>query len=259
MDEFSLIEFSGKFRDLRQLERDYILVCLLNEIYLHFDNRLIFKGGTALKYFYNLNRFSEDLDFSYTDTNDVSLIISKIKKVFDNFNKQYPIIEIENRTRKEKGKVVGINYILRIRGPLNNKLNHLQNINIDISVRNDVIKKPELKYFSPIYSDIPVFSVPLMEIHEIMAEKVSAISERTKMRDIYDLYFLIFIKNISYNEKLTVEKMQKRELVFKREKILEKLKNAENKMVWKSELSYLIDNLPDNLEVVSRLSKLFEK
>jgi Domain of unknown function (DUF1814). len=62
IDEHDLMELSGKFRDIRQLERDYLLILLLHEIYYVFTNDLIFKGGTALKYFSNLNRFSEGLD-----------------------------------------------------------------------------------------------------------------------------------------------------------------------------------------------------
>ena len=65
IDEQTLIELSGRFRDSRQLERDYLLTLLLDEICSVFSNELVFKGGTALKYFYGLNRFSEDLDFSY--------------------------------------------------------------------------------------------------------------------------------------------------------------------------------------------------
>ncbi len=65
IDEKTLMQYSYKFQDIRQLEKDYLLALLLYEIYNEFDDELIFKGGTSLKYFYNLNRFSEDLDFSY--------------------------------------------------------------------------------------------------------------------------------------------------------------------------------------------------
>ena len=65
IDESLLLEQSNKFQDIRQLEKDYLLTLFLYEIYNEFNNDLIFKGGTSLKYFYNLNRFSEDLDFSY--------------------------------------------------------------------------------------------------------------------------------------------------------------------------------------------------
>ena len=70
IDERTLLDLSGRFRDSRQLERDYLLTLLLSEIYRVFSTDLIFKGGTALKYFYGLNRFSEDLDFTYAGVCD---------------------------------------------------------------------------------------------------------------------------------------------------------------------------------------------
>ena len=68
IDPGDLLKQSGRFRDARQLEKDYLLTLLLFEIYRVFDYKLIFKGGTSLKYFYNLNRFSgieENIDHIY--------------------------------------------------------------------------------------------------------------------------------------------------------------------------------------------------
>lgn len=255
IDEYQLIEFSDKFRDIRQLEKDYILQLLLYEISNEFSNDLIFKGGTALKYFYNLNRFSEDLDFSFVQNINNKNINEEINKVFKNFNQQYQILEKESRANKQGNKIIGLNYEMRIKGPLNRRLNHLENVKIDISFRNDILHKSELKYFSPLYPDIPAFSLQVMDIKEILAEKVAAVIERTKMRDIYDIYYLLIIKKVEYNEKLIKEKMQKRNEIFKKQEFIDKIDAAKNKMKWKSELSYLINPLPDNSQVVSELKK----
>ena len=51
IDEKTLMQHSYKFQDIRQLEKDYLLTLLLYEIYNEFDDELIFKGGTSLKYF----------------------------------------------------------------------------------------------------------------------------------------------------------------------------------------------------------------
>lgn len=56
IDEGILLEQSSKFKDLGQLEKDYLLTLLLYEIYTVFNNEMIFKGGTSLKYFYNLHQ-----------------------------------------------------------------------------------------------------------------------------------------------------------------------------------------------------------
>jgi hypothetical protein len=257
IDEQTLIELSGRFRDSRQLERDYLLTLLLDEICSVFSNELVFKGGTALKYFYGLNRFSEDLDFSYIGTNDTSSrksINDRISIALKRLEMQYEVVSQGHRAKKENGTVLGVNYIIRVAGPLNKAIGQLQNISIDISLRNDTIEKPVLKYISPIYPDITTFSVPTMTAEEILAEKIAAIIERDKMRDIYDAYYLVEIRKRKYDKKLLLKKLAKRNEEFDERIIKEKISSALNKMEWKSELSYLVKELPNNADVVSRLN-----
>ena len=257
IDEQTLVELAGRFRDSRQLERDYLLTLLLDEICSVFSNELVFKGGTALKYFYGLNRFSEHLDFSYSGTNDThsrKSINDRISIALKRFGMQYEVVSQERRAKKENGVVLGINYIIRVAGPLSEALGQLQSISVDLSLRNDIIEKPVLKYMSPIYPDITTFSVLTMGAEEILAEKIAAIIERDKMRDIYDAYYLVAIRKIRYNEKLLLKKLEKRNEVFDKKALKEKISSALNKMKWKSELSYLIEDLPENVDVVSKLN-----
>jgi predicted nucleotidyltransferase component of viral defense system len=259
IDEETLVGLSGHLRDVRQLERDYLLVLLLHEIYSVFTNELIFKGGTALRYLHNLNRFSEDIDFSYAYTSSDEArkhLNSGINVALDRLNDQYEVVERESRATKAADRVVGINYEIRVRGPLNKRSGNLQNINIDLSLRNDVLHKPEPSYITPIYPDIATLSLPVMEINEMLAEKISAVAKRVKMRDIYDIYYLLVIKKLKYNEKLVEEKMRRRAETFKKEDLAKNLNTATSKMKWKSELAYLVDPLPDNLKVVSELKKI---
>lgn len=261
IDEHDLMELSGKFRDIRQLERDYLLILLLHEIYYVFTNDLIFKGGTALKYFFNLNRFSEDLDFSFTGQKGTSgrrYLNDKMDVALSHFNVQYNIVENERRGNKVGNSTIGINYEIRIKGPLNQRMGQLQNIKVDISLRDDVIRKPELKYLLPVYPDIATFSLPVMNLEEILAEKIAAMIERDKMRDIYDIYYLLTIKNVKYEEKLVKEKMLRRGETFKKTDLSKKLEEVSNKIKWKSELSYIVNPLPNNLEVRSKLEEALD-
>ena len=117
IDEHDLMEFSSKFRDIRQLERDYLLILLLREIYYIFTNDLIFNGGTTLKYFFNLNRFSEDLDFTFTGQNETSgrrYLNEKMELALNHFNVQYQIVERDRRGKKIGNNTVEINYEIRV-------------------------------------------------------------------------------------------------------------------------------------------------
>ena len=51
----------------------------------------------------------------------------------------------------ENGIVVGINFELRIQGPLYENSGQMQNIRIDISLRKDVLRESENKYLMPSY------------------------------------------------------------------------------------------------------------
>ena len=129
----------------------------------------------------------------------------------------------------------------------------MQNINLDISVRQDILEKFDLKYLIPAYQDIPAFSVPVMNADEIVAEKMATMIERDKMRDTYDLYFLLVLRNMKFNIKIVNEKMRKRLETFDIDIFTTKLKKALNLMKWKSELSYLINPLPEGRIVAESL------
>ncbi len=257
IDETGLLGFAREFRDVRQLEKDYLLILLLHEIFSVFTNELVFKGGTALKYFYNLNRFSEDIDFSYVTGNGSAdgpeLLDRKMESSLDKLGSQYKIVGKERRTHKTMNIIDGVNYTIRVAGPLNERTEQLQNIKIDFSLRNDLILKPELKYLYPQYPDIATFSLRVMDIREILAEKIAAVTTREKMRDIYDIYYLLVLRKLKYDNKLVGEKMRKRGGTFNENVLAKKLDAARNKMEWKSELAYIVNTLPDNIEVVSKL------
>ena len=53
-----------------------------------------------------------------------------------------------------------------------------------------------------------------MNVDEIVAEKMATIIERDKMRDIYDLYFLLVLRSMKFNIKIVNEKMRKRRETF---------------------------------------------
>lgn len=255
IDEGTLLEFSNRFRDVRHLEKDYLLTLILFEISSQFAREVIFKGGTALKFFYGLNRFSEDLDFSYLGGNDTAgrnKLAKKMEAVLNHVNLQYEVVGREHRGNKVGGKVVGINYEVRIKGPLNQKSKQLQNINVDFSTRDDVVRKEELKYITPFYQDLVTFSIPVMQLEEIVAEKVAAILERDKMRDIYDLHYLLSVRGAKFDTDLVREKLRLRGSKYEPDTLRVKVEGVRNS-TWRSELAYLVQPLVDSSKAVSEL------
>ena len=72
-----------------------ILVTLLIEIFKKLDGKIAFKGGTCAYLFYNLNRFSFDLDFDILkeltakDIDNIKEILSKNGRIKEFYQKQF--------------------------------------------------------------------------------------------------------------------------------------------------------------------------
>ena len=192
-----------------------IVICGLSRG--NFFDEAAFYGGTALRIFYGLNRFSEDLDFA----------LLKPNKEFD-LTKYFPFIEKEvqsyglnlNITQKEKTNESNImsaflkgdtkEHIL-IFFPNENMQNttSLKSIKIkfEVDINPPVGAKYELKYKllpSPhqvrMYDEGSLFAG---NIHAILCRNWNY---RTKGRDLYD-YIFYLSKNIGVNMTLLKEKL----------------------------------------------------
>lgn len=225
----SYIELTGF--SLGQIEKDYLQHIFLLNFYRKIKDDLIFKGGTALQKTYGLPRFSEDLDFSLISKNDIDYFINSVLK-------NMKIFGCETSSKKIKGGDLGINYVLKIKGPLfdGTELSH-SFIRLDISKRDEVQLPVDIRTITPIYEDLPPYTAPVMANAEIMAEKIRAILTRDNARDIYDLWFLIQKKN-KVSVSLINSKLKFYKKIFDREEFE---KNIEKKKrIWDQEMRQLI-------------------
>lgn len=182
-----------------------------------FFNEAAFYGGTALRIFYGLNRFSEDLDFA----------LLKPNKDFD-LSKYFPYIEKEVQayglnlsiTEKEKTKDSNImsaflkgdtkEHILMF-FPNENMQSTTSLKNIKIKFEVDINPPSGAKYDLK-YKLLPSpHQVKLYDEASLFAGKIHAIlcrnwNYRTKGRDLYD-YIFYLSKNISVNLELVKEKL----------------------------------------------------
>lgn len=158
-------------------EKDYFLAMVLKLITESpLKNDLIFKGGTALYHCYlDQLRFSQDLDFS---SKRKSVSLDEARQMFDgqdylSIKKDYfspATIKIEK---------------LQYSGPL--ALPNSLKVEIDY-LQNVLLPAQELKYNNVWGVD---FSVKVMGIKEIAAEKIRAMSDRARYRDFYDLFLIL--------------------------------------------------------------------
>ena len=160
-------------------------------------NQLVFKGGTALDLFHGSGRFSEDLDFDCQAMDG----LLEINKAVDGIKKdgKYSIYNKWDLEREMHNRF--IRYNVRISSK---EWEHVANLVIDLTVDKPMYPPNRI----PLKYKDSVVSVNVMQLQEILAEKVCAIMGRKKARDLYDLHFLAITKRVPINLKDIYEKCE---------------------------------------------------
>lgn len=200
-------------------EKLYLQDIILSTISSETVDEIVFKGGTALLKFYQLDRFSEDLDFTAQEELDFSELVKKIVRDLENHG-----AEVEEREDEEKEK--SFKTRLGVKGPLyTGDRRSLNFIRIEINRKSSVQTLQTLRY-NPHFQDLASFELLVLSEEEILAEKIRAVLTRTKPRDLYDIYHLLS-KGVEIREELVEEKLECYELDFEPETILERAERLE--------------------------------
>ena len=229
----------------KNAEKEYFQEMILYTLASAAGKDLVFKGGTCLYKIYKINRFSEDLDFDAEKT-DIEKIIKKalygIKLLDINCSIKY-IDKYENAIN------VGINF----NGPLyDGSKDSLCFLLINFSLRQKAVLQPKLERIYTVYKEFPDFDVYAMDLKEILAEKVAAIHNRNKPRDVYDLWFLLTRLSVEFDRSLIKKKIKRQ---FGRTIFMKKILEKEG--YWKGELGRLIiGHLPSFKEIKSAIESL---
>ena len=212
-------------------EKDYFLALVSKIIYdSSLRDKLVFKGGTALHHCYlNQMRFSEDLDFTSLDRN---IKLEDVKKIFE----PYDFLEVKKEyTSNATIKLERLTY----NGPLGQP-NSLK-LEIDF-IQNVILPARDLEYKNVWKVDT---KVKVMDIREIVAEKIRASSDRARYRDFYDL-FQIF-KNNKIDLKEIVELIKQKEIrkPISQKSMLANWKIAKQEKVGESQKIYYSEEVND--------------
>lgn len=165
-----------------QAEKDYLQHAFLSSLYSVSANEFIFKGGTALQKAFGLDRFSEDIDFTFKG-DDAGALIEKAVDDLARF--------AEANLSKTTEKAGSFSAKIKVRGPLYNGTElSVQTILVEVSMRERVLDAPLAKRIVPPYADLRPYVALCMTLDEMLAEKVRAILTREKPRDVYDAWFL---------------------------------------------------------------------
>ncbi len=178
--------------DVQQVIREEVEVFFLNSLFeSSISERLIFKGGTALRLLYDSPRFSEDLDFSVTD----KIESTEFKNTINRIVKPDGRFSIRDLASKYYTHLAEI----RIKEPWQDIAFSLK---IEISRRP--VKEKEVKFGNALVKS-PATNIAVMvrafTLEQILTDKLRAIKERKMPRDIFDTWFICQKTRASFNLK----------------------------------------------------------
>lgn len=181
---------------LHMAEKDYFLALVLQVIAnTNLGKTLIFKGGTALHHCYlEQYRFSEDLDFS---ANQKPVSLPEVRQMLAGVD--YLQIK-KDYISPATIKIEKLQYI----GPL------LQpnSLKVEIDFLQNVVLPPQILSYHNVWG--VEFNVRVMDIREICAEKVRAMSDRARYRDFYDMLLVLDAHDIDL--RAVVELVKRKEI-----------------------------------------------
>ena len=193
--------------------REYFQHIFLGELYKLPDaQKLLFKGGTALRIIYGSPRFSEDLDFSLfgvAQNNIKSFVEGLFIHVLSEMTMTDIKVELGDKIGATSGGYFGVATFRMFEYPP-------VSVEINVSSRNGKGITGEVD--SVANNFVPTYTVIHLPQKEIVEEKIfGALLERKKPRDFYDFYFMMR-KGMISNE-------QKKKLAGVKDNILADAKN----------------------------------
>lgn len=184
------------------IEKDYVLGWILMGVQCNpkTQSSWIFKGGTCLKKcFFNEYRFSEDLDFTLVDSAQMtdSFLLGILKELsewtYEEAGIEIPLknlsVEFYTNLHRSTSAQARLSYL----GPLKQKQrSNLPTIKLDLTLHEKVVLPPEKREIFHHYSDKPENAPRVLcyGYEEIFAEKLRALAERARPRDLYDIVHL---------------------------------------------------------------------
>lgn len=258
-DEIKQIAHSHSLKDVT-VEKDYVLGWVLAAI--GSSNSLkeswIFKGGTCLRkcYFENY-RFSEDLDFTIVNAQNIELssIVESMREianwVYENSGIEISTKKILFESVKNPANQTISQGRIFYRGPISpSSPQQWPRIKFDLTPDEIIVKPPvQRSIIHKPYSDDELISqkkIQTYDLVDLFAEKIRALFERTRPRDLYDV---VEIYNISMQDVHIdgLHHVLRQKCAYKGISSLNIDDLPKNQCLagWKDQLSHQLPNLPD--------------
>ena len=182
--EFELrdvIDASG--RDATLIERDFALVTVAAGLVRMYGESLCFKGGFVLRHVYGHERFSKDLDATRINPPKHKFDAGEVKDAIRGAGIKNLLTFNPGDPATDSGRSLDFDSI-GYRGPIGQ-----DTIAVEVSYREDVILPPFVAAIGdPYYKP---FEIPVLQLHEIIAEKLRTLAQRSRPTDLSDLAMVL--------------------------------------------------------------------
>lgn len=165
----------------RNITREYVQHLFLSSLYkTKKADKLLFKGGTALRVIFQSPRFSEDLDFTGNDIRTTGEIDTLFLSALTELEMAGLDVRVQE-AKKTSGGYLGI-----VRYEL---FDVTEGMKFEVSLRKNSKASAEV---TSIVSDFtPPYTLVHVSAPDLVSGKIEALLSRRKPRDYYDLYFML--------------------------------------------------------------------
>ena len=207
------------------VEKDYVLGWILAGINQHeIGKSWVFKGGTCLKKcYFETYRFSEDLDFTLVKEDHLNAgflknVFSEIAEwVYENSGIEIPVEKLLFDVYKNPRGNSSCQGKVYYKGPLAPQSEKsMPRIKLDLTADEVLVKPSVINLVKHEYTDTSedLFKIQSYGYKEIFAEKIRALGERSRPRDLYDV-INFYRRPESENKVLMIQNILKEKCTFK--------------------------------------------
>jgi len=273
IDRQEILDFSRELGlSSEVVEKDYVLGWLLAGIYSHPELKSAwrFKGGTCLKKcFFETYRFSEDLDFTIKASDHInepflrSTFATVGTWVYDNSGIEIPSDSISFEVYVDPRGKQAVQGKVGYRGPLQRR-GSVPRIKLDLTDDERLVLDPVPREVHHPYSDGPDSGIRALCYcyEELFAEKVRALAERLRPRDLYDVIHFFRHDEIPCDRALVVKTL-KEKCAFKGIPVPTVLalearpERTELETEWSNMLAHQLPHLPPFAHFFAELQTVF--
>jgi len=202
------------------IEKDFTLGWLLAGIAAHpvIGNSWAFKGGTCLKKcYFETYRFSEDLDFTLTNPEHLAeaFLLETFKQIsdwiYENAGIEIPADTIRFDVYENPRGKNSVQGRIGYRGPMQRR-GDVPRIKLDLTDDEVLVLEPVKREVHHPYSDRPAAGIHVLcyGFEEVFAEKIRALAERERPRDLYDVVHLYRREGLNPDRALILDTLAKK-------------------------------------------------